>query len=60
MAERRRRSKEILIEEAGGRCLVCGYDRYAGALQFHHLIPEEKAFEIGGRGLTRSIEVLRA
>jgi len=31
---RRRTVKALLVEEAGGRCLLCGYDRYPGALQF--------------------------
>ena len=56
---RRRRVKAILIAEAGGRCVVCGYDRYVGALQFHHIDPATKRFEIGGRGLTRNIDLLR-
>ena len=39
VAAYRRRVKEILVEEAGGRCPLCGYDIYTGALQFHHLDP---------------------
>lgn len=56
---RRRRLKEILVADAGGRCLVCGYDRCIGALEFHHLDPEQKRFGLGMRGLTRSLNVLR-
>jgi hypothetical protein len=41
--------KEILVAEAGGSCLICGYDRYAGALQFHHLDPATKSFGLGLR-----------
>jgi transposase len=59
VARRRRKTKEILVAEAGGACRLCGYDRYAGALQFHHLDPAQKAFEFAGRGLTRSLAVLR-
>lgn len=59
VARRRRRLKEILVSEAGGRCNVCGYDRYIGALQFHHRDSETKKFGVGERGLTRSLEVLR-
>jgi transposase-like protein len=54
VAERRRRVKRQLIEEAGGGCVLCGYDRYPGALQFHHLDPASKVFQISGRGVTRS------
>jgi transposase len=48
VAGRRRRVKEILVAEAGGRCAVCGYDRHPRALEFHHLDPAAKVFTIGG------------
>jgi excisionase family DNA binding protein len=60
VSKRRRRLKEILVEEAGGRCMLCGYARYIGALEFHHRNRETKEFGIGNRGLTRSIEIVRA
>ncbi|MET0603190.1 MAG: hypothetical protein ABW167_14485 [Baekduia sp.] len=60
VAERRRRIKRQLIKEAGGACGLCGYDRYPGALQFHHLDPASKVFEISGRGVTRSLDAARA
>jgi hypothetical protein len=59
VAERRRRIKRQLIEEAGGACALCGYDRYPGALQFHHIDPASKVFEISGRGVTRSLDAAR-
>jgi 5-methylcytosine-specific restriction endonuclease McrA len=30
------------IEYKGGKCLVCGYDKCAAALEFHHVNPLEK------------------
>ena len=39
LTQRRRVLKRQLVAEAGGRCLLCGYDRFAGALQFHHVDP---------------------
>jgi transposase len=60
VARRRRRLKEILVAEAGGRCTICGYDRYIGALQFHHRDGAAKRFGIGERGLTRSIAAVRS
>jgi excisionase family DNA binding protein len=57
---RRRRLKEILVSEAGGRCTICGYDRYVGALQFHHRDSAEKRFGVGERGLTRWLAAVRA
>jgi transposase/DNA-directed RNA polymerase subunit RPC12/RpoP len=50
----RRRAKERLVEEAGGRCQICGYAQYLGALQFHHLDPSVKAFSLSRRGCTRA------
>ena len=55
----RRRAKQRLVEEAGGRCRVCGYDRYLGALQFHHLDPPRKSFPLS-RGCTRAFAELQA
>ncbi len=52
---RRRRVKAVLVAEAGGRCCLCGYERFAGALQFHHRDPGEKAFGLSNRGLAHSI-----
>jgi 5-methylcytosine-specific restriction endonuclease McrA len=58
--EWRRRARLILIAEAGGACIICGYDRCVGALHFHHLDPARKEFGISRRGFTRSIEKMRA
>src|SRR5687768_9185995 len=33
----RRNVKAILVDEAGGACVLCGYSEYLAALQFHHL-----------------------
>jgi transposase-like protein len=59
VSERRRRVKATLVDEAGGRCRLCGYDRYPGALHFHHLDPGAKSFGIGGTGATPSLAKLR-
>jgi hypothetical protein len=57
---RRREVKRILIEEAGGGCVVCGYDRSPSALEFHHIDPRQKSFPLSIRGRTVGIEKLRA
>jgi transposase len=59
ISQHRRRLKAILAEEAGGRCCICGYDRYVGSLTFHHLDREEKRLALAAGGLTLSLERLR-
>lgn len=59
VSRRRRAVKEILLAEAGGACRLCGYGRYPGALQFHHLDPRTKGFHLAERGMTRALSVLR-
>jgi transposase len=57
---RRRASvRDRLVEEAGGRCTLCGYDASTVALHFHHLDPALKEFTIRS-GETRSIARMRA
>jgi len=60
VVRRRRRVKQILVEEAGGRCLLCGYDGSPVALEFHHLDPREKEFGVASRGVARSLDRVRA
>ena len=60
VARRRRKVKAILVEEAGGSCCICGYDRYVGALEFHHVDPREKRLEMSRNGVTLSLAAMRA
>lgn len=60
VAKRRRKLKQILVEEAGGSCQLCGYDRCLAALEFHHLDPAKKSFAMSARGVARSLEHARA
>ena len=55
-----RGEKEILVDEAGGRCCLCGYDRCLAALEFHHLDPLEKRLEINAKGTSLALDTLRA
>lgn len=59
VVEWRRRAKRRLVQEAGGRCQLCGYDRCMAALEFHHLDPMQKSFELSLKGAARSLAVLR-
>lgn len=42
----RQRTKLRAIAYKGGCCQICGYNKSVRALQFHHLIPDEKDFNI--------------
>jgi 5-methylcytosine-specific restriction endonuclease McrA len=46
VTRRKQRVKELLVEEAGGCCAVCGYDRCIINLHFHHVDPREKSFAL--------------
>jgi transposase len=59
VTRRRRKVKQTLVEEAGGACELCGYDRCLAALEFHHLEPEEKRFQMSAR-YARSLDRARA
>ena len=44
--KRRQIVKQKAIEYKGGKCTICNYNTYNGALEFHHLDPNEKDFNI--------------
>lgn len=45
-SQRQRQLKQDAIDYKGGKCLACSYDKYQGALEFHHLDPKEKEFTL--------------
>lgn len=47
-----RRLKEQAVSYKGGKCQVCGYNRYNGALDFHHIDDLNKSFSISGRSIS--------
>lgn len=54
VTRRHQKIKRILVEEAGGRCAICGYDRCIINLHFHHVDPNEKSFNMsisGGKAI---------
>lgn len=55
VARRRQIVKRKLVEEAGGKCVICGYARCQQGLQFHHLDPATKEFHLGHKGVCRSL-----
>ncbi len=56
VAKRRRKMKQILVKERGGKCERCTYDKCIQALHFHHRDPDKKSFGIAAKGHTRSLE----
>lgn len=57
--KRRDKVKEMSIEYKGGKCSICGYNKCAGALEFHHLDPSQKDFGISAKGYTRAWEKVK-
>jgi hypothetical protein len=47
------------IAYAGGSCIRCGYNKYVGALEFHHRDPSEKEQTIS-RLVCRKWEIVKA
>ena len=43
---RQQNFKKQCLDYKGGKCLSCGYNNYQGALEFHHLDPNEKEFHL--------------
>jgi 5-methylcytosine-specific restriction endonuclease McrA len=59
VARRRRKVKAVLVEEAGGACCICGYDRNMRALHFHHVDLSQKRHEINAKGVAIALDKLR-
>lgn len=38
--------KQKCVDYKGGKCMICGYNKYIGALDFHHIDPTKKEFNI--------------
>lgn len=65
----RARFKQRIVDEFGGKCLLCGYNKCNAALELHHIDPESKdpsfskfrsnpaALEIVAKELTKCILV---
>ena len=53
----KRRKLEIL-KKFGNECSICGYDKNIAALEFHHLDPNEKEFQLGSAKTTNLDKLL--
>ena len=45
---RRLEVKKRAVEALGGKCIMCGYEKSIYALDFHHIDPSTKSFNISG------------
>lgn len=59
VVKRRRKVKALAVAYKGGRCQVCGYAKYQGALDLHHLDPKLKEFGIADTGYNHSWDKIR-
>lgn len=50
--------KEEMVIYKGGCCLKCGYNKYLGALHFHHRDPFVKSFAISASSKKTSQEIV--
>ena len=53
MMRHSREKKRKAVEYKGGKCQKCGYNKCLGALEFHHLIPDEKEYNLDQQKLAR-------
>ena len=42
------------INELGGKCKFCGYDKSVSALEFHHINPSEKSIQLDLRHISNN------
>ncbi len=45
----RKRTKQKLVDYKGGSCTKCGYNKCISALEFHHIDPNKKDFQVCGK-----------
>lgn len=59
VTKRRRKVKELAVAYKGGKCEKCGYDKCVAAMDFHHLDPEKKEFNLSAKGHCRKWEDIK-
>jgi hypothetical protein len=57
--KRRKAFKAKCVEYLGGCCIVCGFNKYNSALDFHHINSEEKDFMITSTTQMSDWEMIR-
>ena len=59
MGQRHQRHKLALVQEYGGKCIICGYNKEPRILNFHHKDPKTKSFGLAKK-CSSNLSVLRA
>ncbi len=54
----RKNKKLKVLALAGGKCCICGYNKCARSLSFHHMNPSQKKFGLSTIGLGKGITVV--
>lgn len=44
--KKKQTAKQKYVDYKGGKCEICGYNKYVGSLDFHHLDPSKKEFNL--------------
>jgi hypothetical protein len=58
--DRGQRQKQQFVDYKGGKCEKCGYDKFTGALDFHHTDPSKKDFIISKKKSVSFNDCMRA
>lgn len=56
VSDYRRKRKMDLLQVAGNKCNLCGYNKAVSALEFHHIDPSQKNYGIASKGTCHSIQ----
>ena len=59
VSKRRKKLKQMVVEYKGGKCVICGYNKYVGAFDLHHDRDSKKEFGLSMKGLTRSWQKIK-
>lgn len=59
VSARRRELKQKSVEYKGGKCQYCGYNKSLSALEFHHVDPTEKDFNLASGGSIKKWEYVK-
>lgn len=58
-AENRKIIKQWALEYKKNKCSICGYNKCSEALEFHHLNPKEKDFNLSDRDLILDWQIIK-